>query len=167
MLSKSFYFPCTASLSHLRTMLPRLAASPCLPNSPITQLSPYLTRNPGKSGLHRLISFCLKCTRTSLSQLLVGAEMNDEIRSCRCDTSLVIPYSNRPSCLPLDAKKLSITRSEVQNEREKGKLRNWLLSPQPEIELVKEIPFSDAELRKENIKRAAVVHAVLGAFSFP
>ena len=93
--------------------------------------------------------------------------MNDEIRSCRCDTSLVIPYSNRPSCLPLDAKKLSITRSEVQNEREKGKLRNWLLSPQPEIELVKEIPFSDAELRKENIKRAAVVHAVLGAFSFP
>ena len=81
----------------------------------------------GFQDLTGLIIFCLKCTRTSLSQLHVGAEMNDEIRSRRCDTSLVIPYSNRPSFFPSDAKKLSITRSEVQNEREKGKLRNWLL----------------------------------------
>ena len=109
----------------------------------------------GFQDLTGLIIFCLKCTRTSLSQsqLHVGAEMNDESRLRRCDTSLVIPYSNRPSFLWMQ-KKLSITRSEVQKEREKGKLRNWLLSPQPEIELVKEIPFSDAELRRENINRA-------------
>ena len=39
----STFQPCTGSLSHLRTMLP---------NGPITQLSPYLTRNPARGVQH-------------------------------------------------------------------------------------------------------------------
>ena len=39
----AFCAVCTASLSHLRTMLPESS----LPNGPITQLSPYFTRKPG------------------------------------------------------------------------------------------------------------------------
>ena len=35
-----------ASLSHWGQCCLRVAASPCLPNSPITQLSPYFTQNP-------------------------------------------------------------------------------------------------------------------------
>ena len=38
---------CTGSLSHLRTMLPESSSCPSLPNGPIMQLSPYLTRKPG------------------------------------------------------------------------------------------------------------------------
>ena len=43
----------TGSLSHLGTGLPKSSSRPCLPNGLITQLSPWMTQNPGTS-IHQL-----------------------------------------------------------------------------------------------------------------
>ena len=52
---------------------PRVVAAPSLPNGPITQLSPYLTRKPGTRCLYlpsyhfNLVGICIFCRRVDTS----------------------------------------------------------------------------------------------------
>ena len=90
---------------------PRVAAAPSLPNGPITQLSPYFTRKPGKSWGALPCSYFLPRGPCAATMRSVHTHFVSQVNDIPAQTSSLSLLSFPPSHLPLQASNLSFLSS--------------------------------------------------------
>ena len=78
--SSGSWLATTVSSSDFRTILPDSGSRPCLPNGPITQLGPYLTRNPCTYAWTHLGFAAAASTMPYSATSLTGLAAEDETK---------------------------------------------------------------------------------------